>query len=1243
MKAKRSSLKQQMLISHLSLAAIGVLLLLVAFFTTLWLRSSTHKLALISQPRMEALDHIDRGVYQSATILLNYITLPSQESRVLRNQVWKEFVYPSYKNLKDLTTQDETEINRHLDQLIDLLAELHSIQAQIESLAHTPEEQPARLLYNQSGMPLYRDLSEAAERLTRTGGGGFKKSIRRLGEDLEKINLRVLSYLDEGGEAQVLDEDFAQVNQLLAEAQKEASPLMAPALSGFNAGLLRYQSVCHEVFQARQAPDWNRSLYLQSTQMMPLQARVTQAILELDEILGGEIAGDANQATLIATVSMGVNLLLVLIMIISALWFSAKKSAAITRPIHHLAHASHAFAAGDLGQDIPVETNDELGDLTITFNRMKNSLVESYGRHLAIVDSAVDGIITFNHRGLIQSFNRAAEDIFGYTEEEALGINISNLLPGTEEALESLDKYMEQVIKSKVGKGQEVSVLHKDQGLHPAYISISETLYRSETIYTGLIRDITEQKKMEAKLIRAKEEAQVANRLKSSFLANISHEIRTPMNGILGMTELALETNLNQNQRRYIKAANGGAKSLLKLLNDILDLSKMEGDHLTLEVIGFDLEQLLEECMETLSLDAQKKGLDFILKIEPQVPAFVMGDPTRLRQILVNLIGNAIKFTETGSVVIQLSQKERSEQEITLAFSVKDTGIGIPADRIDKIFESFTQTDDSTTRKYGGTGLGTTIAKQLVELMGGKIRVDSTLGQGTTFYFNLILKLPKNQPDERSKTLQGLPLKQVLVIDDNPTNLENFQSILTSWGLNPRLAQGPKEALYQIERAKARPFELIIMDVQMPDIDGITLARQIKENLAYKKTPIVFLFSFFTPQYQKALIELGEPLFLFKPVKREELKERIMDAARRLGLIQSEEPVTLADSKTLSFGRSAKVLVVDDDSTNRLLLETRLKEKMIQVSLAVSGEEALERVNNRSYDLILLDLQLPGLNGFETALALRRFEEEQHLKRTPILAISGTDQELARGAVFESGMDGLVAKPVDFNRLFPLISNLLGQLPEVQAKPSERETDLGSIEVPGIELAKGLCRWGDSQRAYLDALKDFRRQNLETAKALEQLIDSVEFSKIAALGHKIRGTAGNISAEGLAKTAEELENRAKELDHEGILLAGPACLLSLKEVLDSIEKLSKTLEQFQPVSAPTGEIYLEEARAKMVELEPAIGRGEAIHAERLAQELERLLGPHPSAFVAKEMFEQIDNFDFEAALKSLKIIQTSLD
>ncbi|QFS88769.1 MULTISPECIES: MHYT domain-containing protein [unclassified Marinobacter] len=508
---------------------------------------------------------------------------------------------------------------------------------------------------------------------------------------------------------------------------------------------------------------------------------------------------------------------------------------------------------------------------------MRRSL-ETASELQAIVDAAVDGIVKISDRGIVLSFNESAERIFGYRASEVVGKNVRMLMPNPhQDAHDSyLKNYLHTGERKIIGSGREVWALHKDGHQIPVRLAIGEARLGGISTFVGFISDITERHRMETDLRRAKEEAEQAAAAKSAFLANMSHEIRTPMNAIIGFTDLVLDTPLNESQARHLGVVKTSARSLLNLLNDILDTAKLDGGHTELEHRDFSLRALCEQIIATQSLNARRKGL--FLKLDYQAQEHFKGDPLRIQQVLLNLLSNAVKFTQTGGVTLTVQQLEPEE----VAILIEDTGIGIAADRIDTIFEPFTQADASMTRRFGGTGLGTTIARQLAELMGGQIAVTSALGQGSTF--RVSLPLQPGQPvaeEHHSDHETSLPPLRILVADDVPQNLELLSTLLAQRKHMVTTASDGREAL---ERSYRQAFDLILMDVQMPEMNGHEATRAIRQREAAENrhyTPVIALTASVLEDDRRQALESGMDGFAIKPIDISELTREI---ARVLGI-----------------------------------------------------------------------------------------------------------------------------------------------------------------------------------------------------------------------------------------------------------------------------------------------------------------------------------------------------------------------
>ena len=679
-----------------------------------------------------------------------------------------------------------------------------------------------------------------------------------------------------------------------------------------------------------------------------------------------------------------------------------------------------------------------------------------------------------------------------------------------------------RVIEATRQIAKRIRIIVSDNRAHP---ESAASVTGSVDILSALAQEVAERRRAEAAMQEAKEAAEAASRAKGQFLANMSHEIRTPMNGVLGMLDLTLRCDIDPRKRELLGLARSSAETLLRLLNDILDFSKIEAGKLELEETPFGLRDTFGDAMKTLVTEVHKKGLELAYGFAPDVPDALVGDPGRLSQILVNLVGNACKFTERGEIAVRVDLESQAEEGVSLHIAVRDTGIGIAPEKQRHIFAAFTQADGSTTRRYGGTGLGLAISGHLVEAMGGRIWVESQLGQGSTFHFTARFGVHDGEvirPSPRRLDLAGLP---VLVVDDNSTNRKILQELLSHWGMTPTAVDGGRAALAAIQRASdaGEPYPLVLLDAMMPEMDGFAVAAQIHQDPELAGTAILMLSSTDLQGDTKRCRELNIAVYLRKPVKESDLLNSILSV---LGV----EQVTRAEPSSPRLealppgSRRLSILLVEDTPINQRLAVVLLEDRGHTVVVANDGLEALDVLNRESFDLVLMDVQMPRMDGFQATAAIRAGEAGTS-RHIPIFAMTAHAMKGDRERCLAAGMDGYISKPIRAEQFLAVIE---GRAPKADGP----EPEGGSAARPGVaevvfDLEEALARTR-GKRELLRKMADLFLTDCPGLLAqIYSALATGDGSTLERAAHRIKGSAANLSAPRVVAVAGRLEEIAR--------------------------------------------------------------------------------------------------------------------
>jgi len=813
-----------------------------------------------------------------------------------------------------------------------------------------------------------------------------------------------------------------------------------------------------------------------------------------------------------------------------------------------LAEGANRFSQGDYAVRIEPEGSPEVSSAAEAFNNMANnieSLIASLGKSesknkllATIVEQSSEAIWTRDLSGTITSWNSGAAAMFGYPPVEAVG-HALNLGDSTSEE--------EEGRRQRLVAGEKFSydarAMTRSRTAIDIQVAIAPLLDDTNQCIGSIAvaRDVTQHKRSEEALRLAREAAEAANHAKSSFLARMSHEIRTPMNGVLGMTELLLESGLSSTQRKYAETVQRSGKNLLDIINDLLDFSKIEAGKLELENVDMDLRRTIEDVVDLLAERAHSKGLELACSIPADLVTHVRGDPLRLGQILTNLVGNAIKFTDQGSVVIRVASVEETAKKATMRFEVSDTGAGISLEAQSRIFDEFSQADGSTTRKHGGSGLGLAISKELVEMMGGNIHVESALGAGSTFWFTGTFEKQEiqGQPDTRSAPMGMLTGVRALIVESSTANRGILQAQMSNWGMSNRVAATPEQAIDLLAQAAARgaPYDIAIMDLGLPGMDTLELTREIRRRADMGRLRLVMLTR--RQADIRTAREAGVDACLAKPVRQTMLYECLVNVMAG----QAQEAVAapaVSEPAKVPAGLRGNILLVEDNLINQQVALGILQIQGYNVTVANHGREALDAHAQGAFDLILMDCHMPEMDGFEATREMRGRERATPGKHVPIIALTANAMAQDREACLNAGMDDHLSKPFSMLTLQDMLDRWMAKAGQGEtAAPAAATAPAAHAAANSAEVIDrqvldqlGKVRTNGKPELLTRVIKLYIVESPKLIQKLKQAAKAANAPEMASQAHSLKSSSANVGAKVLSRYCEDLEASARRSDTE---------------------------------------------------------------------------------------------------------------
>jgi two-component system, sensor histidine kinase and response regulator len=793
-----------------------------------------------------------------------------------------------------------------------------------------------------------------------------------------------------------------------------------------------------------------------------------------------------------------------------------------------------------------------LGYVTdVTERRLtEQSLKSSEDRFSNLVENAPLGISLTALDGTVIGVNKAMLDMYHCrSKEEFINLGVAGRYFNPQDRKHLID----QLEKGGIVRDLEIQLKRPD--LTSFWGSLSAIAQEYKPQARGLItivEDITERKSSEIALKQAKIAAEAATQAKSDFLAIMSHEIRTPMNGVIGMTGLLADTPLNAEQRDYVETIKYSGEALMTIINDILDFSKVEAGKVEIEKMDFDLRSAIENMNDVLGVRAREKGLEYAWLLEQNVPTRLVGDPGHLRQILINLIGNAIKFTAAGNVVLSVGLIAESQSAVKVRFEIRDTGIGIPADKIGALFQPFTQVDTSTVRKFGGTGLGLSISKRLVELMGGQIGVESVAGKGSTFWFTVNLEKQVSAPATLEQVLRDIYGLRVLGVDDNPTNRKVLEQMLRSWGCRVEVVENAALALSALHAAVSSgdPFKVAILDILMPEIDGNMLGRMIKATPQLKDTILIAWSSSNKAGEPDELAKAGFEQYLAKPIKQLQLYNAIVRClTKNDGLLKPSRPLEPVINAPPPEIRKMRILLAEDNAVNQKVAVAMLTRIGCYTDVAANGLEVLKALENIPYDLVLMDVHMPEMDGLEATRRIRDPQSPVRDHSIPVVAMTASAMKEDRDHCLKAGMNDFVSKPVNPAELTRVLKQFSDQLEALKTPPAEAAPPSPSAVFDRTLL---LERVGGDESIFIEILQVFVDDTPLRIQEMREAILKQDLANLRRAAHTVKGASANVGGAALQAAAFELETAASK----GDIGSAPA---QLATIISEFEKLRKAI------------------------------------------------------------------------------------